>query len=66
MQAPVEFVFQTIEGLHAACPEHQGDWYFTGHYPTPGGNRLVNQAFVDFRRMTSLPRERGKRTENDE
>ena len=49
MQAPVEFVFQTIEGLHAACPEHQGDWYFTGHYPTPGGNRLVNQAFVKYR-----------------
>ncbi len=48
MQAPVEFVFQTIEGLHAACPEHQGDWYFTGHYPTPGGNRLVNQAFVKY------------------
>ena len=46
MQAPVEFVFQTIEGLHAACPDHQCDWYFTGHYPTPGGNRLVNQAFV--------------------
>ena len=49
MQTPVEFVFQTIEGLHAACPEHQGDWYFTGHYPTPGGNRLVNQAFVKYR-----------------
>ena len=48
MQAPVEFVFQTIEGLHAACPDHQGDWYFTGHYPTPGGNRLVNQAFVNY------------------
>ena len=48
MQAPVEFVFQTIEGLHAACPDHQGDWYFTGHYPTPGGNRLVNQAFVKY------------------
>ena len=48
MQAPVEFVFQTIEGLHAACPEHQGDWYFTGHYPTPGGNRLVNQTFVKY------------------
>ncbi|MBR3857466.1 MAG: amidophosphoribosyltransferase [Bacteroidaceae bacterium] len=47
MQAPVEFVFQTIEGLHAACPDHQGDWYFTGRYPTPGGNRLVNQAFVN-------------------
>ena len=48
MQAPVEFVFQTIEGLHAACPDHQGDWYFTGRYPTPGGNRLVNQAFVEY------------------
>ncbi|MBP5771941.1 MAG: amidophosphoribosyltransferase [Bacteroidaceae bacterium] len=48
MQAPVEFVFQTIEGLHAACPNHQGDWYFTGRYPTPGGNRLVNRAFVGY------------------
>ncbi len=48
MQAPVEFVFQTIEGLHAACPRHTGDWYFTGRYPTPGGNRLVNQAFVTY------------------
>ena len=46
MKAPVEFVFQTIEGLHAACPDHQGDWYFTGQYPTPGGNKLVNEAFV--------------------
>ena len=49
MRAPVEFVFQTIEGLHAACPNHQGDWYFTGRYPTPGGNRLVNQAFVKYK-----------------
>ena len=48
MQAQVEFVFQTIEGLHAACPHHRGDWYFTGRYPTPGGNRLVNQAFIDY------------------
>jgi len=48
MQAPVEFVFQTIEGLHAACPDHPGDWYFTGRYPTPGGNKLVNEAFVRF------------------
>ena len=52
MQAPVEFVFQTIEGLHAACPDHQGDWYFTGRYPTPGGNRLVNQAFVNRTPLT--------------
>ena len=55
MQAPVEFVFQTIEGLHAACPNHQGDWYFTGRYPTPGGNRLVNQAFVKYRENTNSP-----------
>ncbi|MCR5050573.1 MAG: amidophosphoribosyltransferase, partial [Paludibacteraceae bacterium] len=47
MQTPVEFVFQTIEGLHAACPEHKGDWYFSGRYPTPGGNYLVNRAFVN-------------------
>ena len=48
MQTPVELVFQSIEGLHTACPNHPGDWYFTGHYPTPGGTRLVNQAFVDY------------------
>ena len=48
MQAPVELVFQSIEGLHEACPNHPGDWYFTGHYPTPGGTRLCNQAFVNY------------------
>ena len=48
MQAPVELVFQSIEGLHEACPNHPGDWYFTGHYPTPGGIRLVNQAFINY------------------
>ena len=48
MQAPVELVFQSIEGLHHACPDHPGDWYFTGCYPTPGGTRLVNQAFVNY------------------
>ncbi len=48
MQAPVELVFQSIEGLHQACPRHPGDWYFTGHYPTPGGIRMVNQAFVNY------------------
>ena len=48
MQAPIELVFQSIEGLHKACPNHSGDWYFTGHYPTPGGVRLVNQAFVNY------------------
>ena len=48
MQAPIELVFQSIEGLHEACPNHPGDWYFTGHYPTPGGTRLVNQAFINY------------------
>ena len=48
MQAPVELVFQSIEGLHHACPNHPGDWYFTGHYPTPGGIRLCTEAFVNY------------------
>jgi len=48
MQTPIELVFQSIEGLHKACPNHSGDWYFTGHYPTPGGMRLCNQAFVRY------------------
>ncbi|MCR4958377.1 MAG: amidophosphoribosyltransferase [Prevotella sp.] len=48
MQAPIELVFQSIEGLHKACPNHPGDWYFTGHYPTPGGTRLCNAAFVNY------------------
>ena len=48
MQAPIELVYQSIEGLHEACPNHPGDWYFTGHYPTPGGIRMVNLAFVNY------------------
>ena len=48
IEAPVELVFQSIEGLHNACPNHLGDWYFTGDYPTPGGNKLCNQAFVNY------------------
>ena len=48
VQAQVEIVYQTIEGLHEACPDHEGDWYFSGDYPTPGGVKLVNQAFVRF------------------
>ena len=48
MRAPVELVYQSVEGLHRACPGHLGDWYFTGEYPTPGGVRLCNQAFVDY------------------
>lgn len=48
INAEVEIIYQTIEGLHSACPKNLGDWYFTGNYPTPGGNRIVNKAFVNF------------------
>ena len=48
MKAPVELVYQSIEGLHKACPNHPGDWYFTGRYPTPGGTRLCNEAFLNY------------------
>lgn len=48
MQTPVELVFQSIGGLHRACPHHPGDWYFTGDYPTVGGIRMVNRAFVSY------------------
>ena len=45
---PIEVVYQTIEGLHTAIPNHTGDWYFSGNYPTPGGTKLVNQAFINY------------------
>jgi amidophosphoribosyltransferase len=45
---PVDVIFQTIESLHEACPSNLGDWYFTGNYPTPGGNRVVNKAFMNY------------------
>jgi amidophosphoribosyltransferase len=48
MQAEVKIVFQTIENLHASCPNDKGDWYFTGNYPTPGGNKVVNTSFINF------------------
>jgi len=48
MQADLEVVYQTVDGLHNAIPDHKGDWYFTGDYPTPGGNRVVNRAFINF------------------
>jgi amidophosphoribosyltransferase len=47
INADVEIVFQSIEGLHEACPGHTGDWYFTGNYPTPGGNKVANQSFIN-------------------
>ncbi|TYP99718.1 amidophosphoribosyltransferase [Tenacibaculum adriaticum] len=48
INAEVEVIFQTVAGLHKACPEHTGDWYFTGDYPTDGGHRVVNEAFINF------------------
>lgn len=48
VNAEVEIIFQPVENLHKACPNHLGDWYFTGNYPTVGGNRVVNRAFINF------------------
>lgn len=48
VQAEVEVIYQTIENLHEACPHNKGDWYFTGDYPTPGGNEVVNKAFMNY------------------
>lgn len=48
LNIPVDVIFQTIESLHEACPSNLGDWYFTGNYPTPGGNRVVNKAFMNY------------------
>lgn len=48
MNAEVDIVYQSIEGLHEACPDHKGDWYFTGNYPTPGGNKVINKAFIYY------------------
>jgi amidophosphoribosyltransferase len=48
VNAHVKIIFQTVDNLHIACPNHLGDWYFTGDYPTPGGNRVVNRAFMNF------------------
>ena len=48
INAEVKIIFQTVDNLHVACPKNLGDWYFTGDYPTPGGNRVVNRAFINF------------------
>ena len=48
IQAEVKIVFQSLEGLHKACPNNNGDWYFSGDYPTPGGNKVVVNAFVKY------------------
>jgi amidophosphoribosyltransferase len=47
-KAEIQIVYQSIENLHKACPNDLGDWYFTGNYPTPGGNRVVNSAFTNY------------------
>ncbi|RZL32805.1 MAG: amidophosphoribosyltransferase, partial [Pedobacter sp.] len=47
--AEVEVIYQTLDNLHIACPDHKGDWYFSGNYPTPGGNKVVNKAFVNWK-----------------
>lgn len=48
VSADVQIVYQSLEGLHQACPNHKGDWYFSGHYPTPGGNKRVNMAYIEY------------------
>jgi len=48
INAMVEVVYQTVDNLHKACPNHSGDWYFTGNYPTPGGNKVVNRSFINY------------------
>ena len=47
-KSDVEIIFQKIEDLHTACPQNKGDWYFTGNYPTPGGNKVVSKAFINY------------------
>ena len=48
VNSEVEIIYQSIEDLHVSCPNHKGDWYFTGDYPTPGGNKVVTKAFINF------------------
>jgi amidophosphoribosyltransferase len=48
VNAEVEIIYQSLEGLHEACPGNLGDWYFSGDYPTPGGNKVVNKAFIYY------------------
>jgi amidophosphoribosyltransferase len=49
IKAEVKVIYQTLDNLHIACPNHTGDWYFSGNYPTPGGNKVVNKAFVNWK-----------------
>ena len=47
-KAEIQIIYQSISDLHASCPKHKGDWYFTGNYPTPGGVKVVNSAFINY------------------
>jgi amidophosphoribosyltransferase len=48
IKAEIKVIYQTLDNLHKACPDHAGDWYFSGDFPTPGGNKVVNRAFVNW------------------
>lgn len=48
LKAELKVIFQTLDNLHKACPDHLGDWYFSGDYPTPGGNKVVNKAYMNW------------------
>ncbi|MCB0776195.1 MAG: amidophosphoribosyltransferase, partial [Chitinophagaceae bacterium] len=48
IKIPIDVIFQDIDSLHKSCPNNLGDWYFTGNYPTPGGNKVVNKAFMNY------------------
>ena len=48
INAEIELVYHTLEGMHKSIPNNPGDWYFSGNYPTPGGNKLVNKAYIDY------------------
>ncbi|MGN1256639.1 MAG: amidophosphoribosyltransferase, partial [Bacteroidaceae bacterium] len=52
---PIEIVYQTLDGLHRACPAHTGDWYFSGDYPTPGGVKLLDKAFINYYENIFIP-----------
>ena len=48
IHADIEIIYQNVDGLHRAIPDHKGDWYFTGNYPTPGGNKVANRSFINY------------------
>ena len=48
MKADVRIVYQSLDGLHRSCPNHPGDWYFSGNYPTPGGVKRINEAYINY------------------